>query len=77
MKQEFFSIYGAFAYFTECNLATLERLHTLARSSKSERQRQQNICDGMVDACRSFNVEPNRVHVRLAKALQDPTSDKP
>ena len=67
---QFFSVEGAFAYFTECNLATLERLHRLTRSSKSERQRQQNICNEMVGVCRDFGLEPNRTHVRLAKALQ-------
>lgn len=71
---EFFSVYGAFAYFTECNLATLERLQTLTRSSKSERQRQKNICDSMVRVCRDFGIEPNRTNLRLSQALQEQRS---
>jgi len=66
---EFFSIEGAFAYYTESNLATLEYLQALASSSKSARQRQKDICDGMVRVCRDFGIEPNRTNIRLSKAL--------
>lgn len=66
----FFSVEGAFAYFTECNLATLEKLRSLSRPSKSEIQRQQNICNEMVGVCRDFGIEPNRTNVRLNEALQ-------
>jgi len=66
---EFTSIEAAFAYHTECNLATLERLRSLKRSSKWERQRQQNICDSMVAACRDFGIPPGRTLPRLTKML--------
>lgn len=66
---EFFSLEGAFAYYTESNLATLEYLLALASSSKSARQRQIDICNGMVRVCRDFGIEPNRTNVRLSKAL--------
>lgn len=65
----FFTVEGAFAYFTECNLATLEKLQTLTRSSKTERQRQKNICDEMVGVCRDFGIQPDRTNLRLSKAL--------
>lgn len=63
------SLQVAFAYHTECNLATLERLHSLKRTSKWERQRQKNICDSMVQACRDFGVTASRTLPRLTKAL--------
>lgn len=66
---EFLSLNTAFAYFTECNLATAERLQTLSRSSKWERQRQTNIITSMVQVCRDFNIAPMRNTPRLAKAL--------
>jgi hypothetical protein len=66
---EFTSLAAAFAYHTECNLATLERLRSLKRSSKWERQRQQNICDSMVAACRDFRVAGGRTLPRLTKML--------
>lgn len=70
MTPEFVSVGAAFAYFTECNLATLERLQTLARTSKWERQRQKNICDSMVKTCIDYKIEPGRTLPRLTKALQ-------
>lgn len=66
----FFSVEGAFAYFTECNLATLERLRSLSRTPKSELQRQLNICNEMIAVCRDFGIEPNRTNVRLNEALR-------
>ncbi len=46
------SIEGRFAYFAECNLATLEMLKAKKSSAQSEISRQQSICDGMVDVLR-------------------------
>ena len=44
----------ALAYYTECNLATLERLQSKSRTPKCDIERQQSICDGMVSHCKSF-----------------------
>lgn len=74
-----------FLYFTESNLATSERLQTLTRSSKSERQRQINICNGMLKVCRDFIgtsaskwTELQRLTLpRTVARLSDPTADKP
>ena len=70
---EFYTMEDALAYFTECNLATLEHLRLLKRTSKSERQRQANICKSMVAACRDFHIDPARTQSRLAEALADST----
>lgn len=66
---EFYTIEDALAYFTECNLATLDHLHSIKRSSKSERQRQSNICDSMVRACRDFGIDARRTQSRLSERL--------
>lgn len=67
---EFTSLEAAFAYHTECNLATLARVRNLSRSSKWEIQRQQNICDSMVQCCRDFAIDAHRTQPRLRIALQ-------
>jgi D-mannonate dehydratase len=70
----------ALATFTEYQLATLEGLP--AKTSKRERQRQQQIADKMVDACKLFGCYTKdrtpRLHEilcgqkeRRAKALSD------
>lgn len=60
MPRPFRNIHEAFGYFTECNLATLERLQDRKSTPKSDLERQKGIADDMVDACRRFGVEPSR-----------------
>jgi hypothetical protein len=67
---EFSKVEQALVYYTECNLATLERLQALTRTSKWERQRQKNICDGMVQCCRDFGLTAGRHQPRLDKLLR-------
>ena len=43
-----------FAYFTECNLATLEELKSLKSTPKCRIERQQDICNEMVTICKNF-----------------------
>jgi hypothetical protein len=45
-----------FAYFTECQLATVEGLKMKKRSSKSEIRRHENIANKMTDVCRQLNL---------------------
>ncbi len=44
----------ALAYYTECQLATVETLRSRKRVSQSELSRHQKIADGMVEHCRVF-----------------------
>lgn len=41
-----------FIYFTECQLATLERLRMRKSTSQSDLRRHSEIADGMVGACK-------------------------
>jgi hypothetical protein len=43
-----------FAYFTECNLATLEGLESRKSTSRSELKRQKEICMKMIENCKSL-----------------------
>ena len=67
-----------FAYYTECQLATLDGLKMRKSTSKCELKRQQDICDGMVQVVKSGlcdinNVDINNVDItklpRLKKLL--------
>lgn len=46
------------AWLTECQLATLEGLEELKRTSKSELHRQRQICDQAVAHCKDLGVAP-------------------
>lgn len=45
-----------FAYFTECNLATLEELKDYKSTAKHRIERQKEICDNMVTICKNFKL---------------------
>jgi hypothetical protein len=65
-----------FAYFTECQLATVEHLRGLSRAAKHELKRHENIADHMVRVCAENCItgeQPNgsgcpRLKKRLAEA---------
>jgi hypothetical protein len=68
------TIQEAFAYYTECQLATVEKLRSVKKTAQSELRRQQNIADGMVAYCRSWVTVADAERataVRLAKLLGD------
>jgi hypothetical protein len=65
-----------FAYYTECQLATLERCKTLKSTPKSETHRHEKIANGMIDTCRAGGVEPYRDTPRLAARLQNNGSER-
>jgi hypothetical protein len=52
------TIEAAFAYYTECNLATLSGLLGKKSSGRLEKERQQSICDGMVYHCKAHGIDP-------------------
>lgn len=61
------------AWLTECQLATLEGLEELKRTSKSELSRQREICEKAISQCKELGVTPVGLGgsrcVRLAKRL--------
>lgn len=60
----------AFAYYTECQLATLEDLKARKRFPKCEIERHQSIADGMVRVCQEHAIIPaGQGHPRLNKLL--------
>jgi hypothetical protein len=48
-----------FAFYTECQLATLEGLKMRKSSGKHEVMRQQDIADQMVEVCRRYQIKPS------------------
>jgi len=46
-----------FAYYTECQLATLEHLEMVKSTPKSRLKRHQSICEGMVNIVRNYNLK--------------------
>lgn len=68
------SLEEAFAYFTECQLATVEHLMCIKRTSKSELRRHQDIARDMVIVCRRFDLGHDTVQTgnlsRLKRALE-------
>lgn len=46
-----------FGYYTECELATVERLRGLKSASKYERNRHENIAKQMVHICRQLKQQ--------------------
>lgn len=50
-----------FIYYTECQLATLEALKLKKRTPKCDLQRQQNICDGMMEIVRELTTEVQNI----------------
>lgn len=57
-KHTFADPLQAFAFYTECALATVEGLPK--RTSNSDRRRFQVIADDMVRHCRLFGAQPSR-----------------
>lgn len=55
------SLEDAFAYATEVNLATLEELLMIKKSSKSKVRRQRGICIGMLEICASSLVTGGKI----------------
>lgn len=62
------------AWLTECQLATLEGLKLVKRTSKSELARQEQICNKAVSQCKDLGVSPvglrGTLCVRLAERLK-------
>lgn len=62
------------AWLTECQLATLEGLELIKRTSKSELSRQRHICDRAIAHCKDLGVDPVGLRgdpcVRLAEHLR-------
>ena len=46
-----------FAYFTECNLATLEGMKSKKSTPKYELIRQGGICEQMVNICKNLKID--------------------
>lgn len=63
------------AWLTECQLATLEGMKLVKRTSKSELARQQQICDKAVAQCKDLGVSPVGLRgdtcIRLAELLNN------
>lgn len=63
------------AWLTECQLATLEGMQLVKRTSKSELARQQQICDKAVAQCEDLGVSPvglrGETCIRLAERLKN------
>jgi hypothetical protein len=53
-----YNLNEAFAYYTECQLATLEGAKIKKSTPKSEIRRHLAIARGMVDACIRYDVKP-------------------
>lgn len=66
-KVFFFSVDGAFAYFTECALATVETLPK--RTPTGRRGRLTNIASDMVDVCKQYKLGAHSGLPRLSKRL--------
>ncbi len=62
------------AWLIECQLATLEGMKLVKRTSKSELVRQQQICDRAVAQCKDLGVTPVGLRgdacIRLAERLE-------
>lgn len=62
------------AWLTECQLATLEGLEGVKRTSKSELARQREICERAVAHCKDLGVTPRGLRgqscPRLAERLK-------
>lgn len=63
-----YTLEGKFIYYTECQLATLEALKLVKRTSKFELRRQQSIADGMMDIVRE--IAKDVPDVKLNSAFQ-------
>ena len=59
------------AWATECNLATLEQLQARKRASRSDKERQQRICELLVYHCRDLKVRPNGFAGERCKRLAE------
>lgn len=63
------------AWLTECQLATLEGMKLVKRTSRSELARQQQICDKAVAHCKDLGVSPGGLRgdtcIRLAEFLKN------
>jgi hypothetical protein len=55
--QHFNSLEDAFAYYTECALATAEGLEMRKSAAKHEKRRARGIANNMVAACARHGVE--------------------
>lgn len=64
-----------FAYYTECQLATLEHYEMRKSSSKSETERHRKIAEGMIECCKTVGAGPFRSTPRLNERLALSTQD--
>lgn len=60
----------SFAYYTECQLATVEGLRGLKRPPKGELKRHESIAEKMVRVCREHRIVPVKCP-RLFERLQE------
>lgn len=56
MRHNPITLQQVFAYWTECQLATVEYIELQKRYPKGEAKRQKSIADGMVDDCLRYGV---------------------
>jgi hypothetical protein len=56
-QKYFTTLEEAFAFYTECALATAEGLEMRKTAAKHEKQRARGIADNMVDVCRRHGVK--------------------
>jgi hypothetical protein len=57
MKKDHKTLADAFAYYTDCALATAESNADMKSVSKGEKARSMEIAKGMVEMCRKFEVD--------------------
>lgn len=60
-----------FAYYAECQLATLEIISERKSTSKSDLRRQAEIAFGMVKACQRHGVQPISSPLRTLPRLKE------
>jgi len=66
-----YNLNEAFAYYTECQLATLEGCKIKKSTPKSEIRRQLSIARGMLEACIKYDVKPSTDFGRGCPRLSD------
>ena len=68
----FTNIEDAFAYYTDCAIATLGYSGGLKSCSKTRRERYNNIARGMLSICRAYKVKDlERLENRYERLVKD------
>lgn len=73
--EEFTSLHDAFAYFVECQLATVEGLKIKKSTPQYELRRHESIARSMVECVRAWKIAPRRSNTRLTAALEGCNGD--